>query len=373
MQNQIENIYKPVVIFLCSIGMGISSEPERPWVKILRRILQTSFCIPTLITFINIVLEMIQQPAISQTFVAGNLYFFIGVVFKVYFFMRKKRIQHLLKLVIEESSFIRQHQRINSVKIRVYVSCIFLIVTEAVVLPNVIDRNTRGSCDERWFLKYAFSDHFSTEIRNSICNAVSTLTCITIFFNGHVAICAFALFYIVLMWNIKQLLKQAIASVKMSQVSFKNHVDHYDRIRCLLLYADGAFKELIFIITAFVSNNVYFVMFNVISFSQGNGFVSDKKAVGTSIYMVAVVFCLMYFMFRFASDIQTLNSVFGSAILDVPEYKFPNVEKIVLFCKVQQGLHLTVGGMFNISKGLFLTIIGTILTYCLLIRSLPIP
>ncbi|KAG8180422.1 hypothetical protein JTE90_022771 [Oedothorax gibbosus] len=204
------------------------------------------------------------------------------------------------------------------------------------------------------------------EVQLGVVAKLWILSVVLMYVHNVIPFCLFGILYAVISWHLREILKHFKGSLRLSHPKLSECSETYNRISSLVIYADKTLNSLMGISVFYISCALYFTVFNVLPDRLSithNGIISTLNIIFMGIFL--------YGMLYFASEIPTIVADISRVIHSMVADNDSIMQKVELLIYVNQGIFLSVGQMVIIRKGLFLVIIGTIATYCILINSFP--
>lgn len=346
---------------LCS---GIHSSFHQTWLKLFQFLMVIAFAIVLITSGIKVMLQLtLFQYKITQKIAVMFAIYLWGFLYRYYLHKKKNNILRLVKQ-LETLSYTRSHEmKLTSNKKTSYVMCasaVVLLLTWLGTSTYVILQNQDMITCEVPMWREVFGDWYSTVLLGS-----SIMGNVILCLNNLFPLLMFGIFYSAHAWHIKEILSDFIESVKESPNKFSHHLKIYNKIQALVDTSDSNLKSLVWWIVSYVSVNLYFSLFEILDGQMNRNSLMTLTSV---LCMVVVLFIMLWY----ASNIPDMNEEVSDTIQHLPGFVETSNEKLELILKVRQGVSFSVGGIVSIGRGFFLSLMGTIFSYCLLVKTLPV-
>lgn len=207
--------------------------------------------------------------------------------------------------------------------------------------------------------------NYNVSFPETTCRMEPTLNfIIPLIFSGY----PFNVFFILftgIAWQLKVALNYFEKQISIVRPSYQQIFNDYCDLCNLVDVANEVFSIILLIAIIYISCCVYFTINWLMMSWMGLSFLNM-----VALLPVFYSFCQIFVMLHVGHGIVTANKSLLNLILQIPHDSTSTTDKLFLAIKMQQEFGLSIGSMFILKRGLFLTIVGTIFTYLLLIKSL---
>lgn len=218
---------------------------------------------------------------------------------------------------------------------------------------------------EGFSLEYPYWTSALQNISSKFSNIHSVLLYFTSFFCCYLPLTMDLIAYDVIFYYLSEIMREVKSRIALSPHDFKLNHKMYINRKLLVEFVDKKFMYVHCYVVLVVSTMIYYNIFsklqNIFHF-KGHRIIDIMLVVFIGILAIK---CILE-----GGEIPVVNEQILKIISESPfEDKFLS-HRIAFILEIQQGLCLTIGGMIAITKAWTLILMGTILTYSLLIKSL---
>ncbi|KAG8189535.1 hypothetical protein JTE90_008495 [Oedothorax gibbosus] len=295
----------------------------------------------------------------------------IGFVFRWALQLKGKAIFGLLCAICDFKGV--TPKKLVTTRRRLLIISVLVVVFEGLVLVFLLQKMVESLINSE-MNAFDVSKRYSVIFKNAHLGILARLWILSIaliYVHNVIPFCLFGILYAAISWRLRAILKSfKNRLLKSSGPKISECSETYNRICSLVNYTDKTLNSLMFISVFFMSCILYFTVFNML-LPSGDGYVVTPNRIISLlnlIFMVIYLYGMLYFASEIPNVVADISDVIHSMVVD----KESVGQKVELLLRVHQGLFLSVGQMVIIRKGLFLVLIGTIATYCLLINSFPL-
>lgn len=363
-QQQTENMtlhkfFEPAIVALACFGIDML--PNSHSYLCLRKIMSIINIILTIATVI-IGIKMIANIN-TDNILFGSL--LIGFLFKWLLYRKRKEIysfitdanknKYMLKCVPYIFSFRRKF-------LFVLISVLVFLTAWCILATPNLNEDIIG---EEKISLYSILKHYNVSLPEKTYHMESTLNfIIPLIFSGY----PFNIFFILftgIVCQLKIVLNYFEKQISTAFPSYQQIFNDYDDLCNLVDAANEIFSMILLFAIIYISCCVYFTTNWLIMSWMGLSFLNVL-----ALLPVFSAFCQIFIMLHVGHGIVTANKSLHNLILQLSHDSTSAIDKLFLAMKMQQEFGLSIGSMFILKRGLFLTIVGTIFTYLLLIKSL---
>lgn len=348
------NFYKPALIALAFCGIDMFPKSHNSFMCVRK-----TMVIMNLILTVVSILVAVKNIASTKTDFALFCIISTGIIFTRMLYGKRKEIFDLLML-LQKIEYMKcdSHLFKNRKKLLFSLGGIFITLTVWCIITAV---HSRGYKDNQFVnsvldkLKIRLSDKclYVESILEFAVPYVCTVYPLSIFF----------LLYSFLALHIK-IIMECFRNQIVKSSCFKDIFTEYNNICNLIEIADKILSSLVLTAILYASCILYYSIFLLIKSERSISFFTLLDAVP----LLCVLLHLLK-MIDSAAGIPDINAQIHKLILNLPHVPSSSADKLFLVLKTQKELGLSVGGLATVKRGLFLTLVGTIFTYLLLIRS----
>lgn len=358
----IYTFYKP--LFLAILCCGIDLLPE--FEKRLRLVRLTIAAFNGILSFATIIItiEIIASiNSLSPDIWAKPYVLVLGLIFKFMLFKRRRDILNLIELLEGHKLTERFFLRIQASKRKLNLIIAFMIVSQTILcILGILLVNSETPLAKDNITLFSTLRKFNISIPKTAFDVESKVRVLVLCLHNVYSFHFFVALYSTLSWHIKLLVEQFLERKHLP--SFQELFKEYSELCNLIDHANNVLRALVLLAVIFISSFLYLTLYTVMSSGLDLDFMSL-----TSVLAIDLILIELYFMIHIASGIPETNDQIHDAILNLPHDLLTSTDKICLVMKTHRQLGLSLGGVVFIRRGIFLTLLGTIFTYCLLIKS----
>ncbi|KAG8189534.1 hypothetical protein JTE90_008494 [Oedothorax gibbosus] len=362
-------MFRPILNFLLFFGLETYPIYENRGTKILGYLCIRMFYVTSVtlaLTGILLVDEILK--GISLYSLSSTVILVIGFVFRWALQLKGKAIFGLLCAICDFKGV--APKKLVTTRRRLLLISVPVVVFQGLVLVFLLKTMIESlNFEENAFEFSKRNSVIFKNVQRGIVTKLFMLSIALMYVHNVIPFCLFGLLYVAISWRLKEILKNFNNRLKSSSPNISECLETYNRICSLVKYADKTLNSLMFISVFFMSCMLYFTVFNVLLPSDSTS--NTQNRINSSLnmtFMVTLFYGILYFASEIPNVVADISDVIHSMVVD----KDSAWQKVELLLRVHQGLFLSVGQMVIIRKGLFLVLIGTIATYCLLINSFPL-
>lgn len=356
-------LYKPILAILLFCGIDMLPEDKKPLWRFFRIIIATFngiLCAATVAIGIDM-FAMVETISVEQ--LSTSCLVFLGVAFKLLLYHKRKDIFDLIQLlksfeVSEESA-----RRIRSYKNRIIALMAIMLISFSALYIDTAIKARRDNSNLTSYLERLDIGGY-TDIYLVACTKLRILIpTINNMYPFHL----FTILYSALARHLEVLMHECLQGVKrpISTSSFCRLFATYSKLYRVVQKVDEVLRTLVFVGILSVSSLIYFTLFSLLKAR-----ITFFSQTGT-LALFGLVLAEVFLMIDSAAEIPDMNVEIHNAVLGLSHDASTSSDKMFLALKTQQQIGLSLGGLALMRRGVFLTLVGTIFTYCLLVKSFP--
>lgn len=355
----VKNFYNILLLALLFLGIDLIYNPKNRILKTLKSIIKALNVSVLLIftVFTIIKFSVIGVPGWQLSFgsiILGSW----GIVFRFVLAKKGPSIALLLKSLesVQYSSRL-QRKMAKATKI-LYIICATVGAIQLLMTATHRPHINGHLCYVRFWKDLLGDDHYSFMV------VIWALSMLMSCFYNQTPLIIFGVFYSAHCWHLMGIIEDFRETIEASPEDTLQHAGNYNKICLLVKSADNNLRSLVLMVVCYVSATFYALLFVIF---QGSIVFQSLLIVFASSLVVLALCCMM----SYASDILDANADLLEAVRHFSDESKVSNEKLEFILNIQKGVSLSVGGISTIGRGLFLSLLGTIATYCLLVNSLP--
>lgn len=358
-------MYDSITYPLLFFGINVHLVDKNRQMKIISFICIHVFYISSVVFALTgiLIIDGLQQNP-SQNSLSAFIIYYTGFVFRWKLQRKRGALSDLLHTISEFRKLSVKRRYTTNAKKKVRFFIILTILLQGVILMLLLFSILRNPDWETDTSHIITEQSLLKNINPKIITKVWMLSMVLMYVHNVIPFCLFGILYATVSYDLKEILRDFAVSLKSIKQTISRSALTYNRICTLIDYADKTLSYLLFFSILYTSSILYFNTFKVLP-----NLVSAKYHVTISVLNIVFLVFFLFGMLNFASEIPCLVTDIGNIIHVMHVEENCAFKKIEFLLKIHQGLFLTVGEMVPIRKGLFLVLIGTIATYCLLVRS----
>lgn len=356
------HFYKPVLIAL--LFCGIDSFPEsQNRLKCVRNIVVKFNQVLTVVNVVCGIQMTVSLNDMSPTSLSVIFVWLCGSFLKYSLYRKKKQLFNFIFQIKEYKISKRYVPSLQSYKKKFDFALAFILLSQAIQLMTTTIYINR----EKYYIPPAFYilQKFNITITDNFLFFETKFCFIVSYVHNIYPLTIFILLYSVLAWHLKVIVDNILYVG--NSVSFHKLFEMYNKIFRLIKAADLLLRGLVLIAVFFISTYLYFTLFSLLQ----SGMSASIKNL-SAMYFIVFTLVQLYVMVYNAAGILDVNEDIHSLVLDRYHDSSNYSEKMFLLMKTQKAMGLTIGGLVIIKRGVFINLLGTILTYCLLVKSFPL-
>lgn len=293
------------------------------------------------------------------------IYCYSGLLFSYILHKKKQDYAEMLQ-VLSKYNMERKHISALNRKRRKYVIMLWLCMLFFMILFSIslCLSITSDNIDE-FALEYPHWTSLLQNISSKFNNIHSVLFYCTSFFCCYLPLLMYVIAYDVMFCYLNEMMREVKNKITVSPSDFNLNHKMYSNRKLLVEFVDSKFK--------YVSCYAVLVFASMIYFNIFSKFQNMFHFKGHRIIDIMIVLFMIILAIKAINEGGEIPVINQQILIKVSECPFDDnllSRRIAFILQIQQGVCLTVGGMIAITKGWALILIGTILTYSLLIKSL---
>lgn len=171
--------------------------------------------------------------------------------------------------------------------------------------------------------------------------------------------------YTLISWHLKNILTEVKNAIVNSPLDFRSNHQLYIQTKHLVEFVDSKLRYASCFVILHFATFIYFLIFsNFLKYSYFDGY-----RIVTSILLISILISVVKAIDE-AGEIPVINSQILSTVTEMSLDDNFHSHRIIFIEQIKQGLYLTVGGMVQLTKGWSAAVIGTIMTYSVLIKTI---
>lgn len=293
------------------------------------------------------------------------IYCYSGLLFS-YVLHRKKQDYAEMLQVLSKYNMERKHISALNRKRRKYLILLWLCMLFFLILfsTSIFFSITADNTGE-FALEYPHWTSLLQNISSKFNNIHSVLFYCTSFCCCFLPLSMYVIAYEVIFCYLNEMMREVKNKITVSPLDFKFNHKMYSNRKLLVEFLDSKFK--------YVSCYAVLVFASMIYFNIFSKFQTMFHFKGHRIIDIMLVLFMIILAIKAINEGGEIPVINQQILIKISESPFDDnllSHRIAFILQIQQGLCMTVGGMIAITKGWALILIGTILTYSLLIKSL---
>lgn len=363
--NKHEPIFDIVLYAFIIIGIDLSGKEDmlRPALKFGMKFLFYATSIIGLLTGVfhfGFFLDKFDMDIFSPI-----IYCFSGFLFS-YVLHRKKQDYVEMLQVFSNYNMDRKHVYALNRKRRKYIIMLsFCMLFFLILFSTAICFSITADNKSALSLEYPRWTSLLEKTSSKFNNIHSILLYCTSFFCCFQPLLMYIIAYDVVFCYLNEMMKEVKNKITVSPCDFKLNHKMYSNRKLLIEFVDSKFKYVNCYAVLVFATMIYF---NIFSKQQDIFHFNGHRII--DILLVLFIIMLAIKAINEGGEIPVINQQILIKINESPFDDSLLSHRIAFILQIQQGLCLTVGGMIAITKSWALILIGTILTYSLLIKSL---
>lgn len=279
---------------------------------------------------------------------------------------RKKDVFVRIVQTLSKYKMRRKHvYALNKKRRNCMIMLAFNMIFFLILLAFAIYFSLTAEDTEAVWLEYPMWSSILHNISPNFKKIQSVLVHFTSFFCCYLPTTSYVTAFEIISYYLKELLMEINTNVVDSPYSIKSNHKMYSSIKFLVEFVDSKLKYInCFVVLNFASGVYYGLFFKLqnIFHVQLHSLIAVAFIINSAIIAIKTI--------NESGEIPIINQQILSTISQLPLEGNSHSERIIFLLQIQQGLCLTVGGMVAVTKGWSLILLGSILTYSLLIKSI---
>jgi len=269
-------------------------------------------------------------------------------------------------ILITNSGLANDPRHIEPMKKRILFATLLLLISELILLCFIASGSTTDHQIDITTNSSTFWRLILIKFNKTWLKTLRVLEHVARVFASLIPVSLFGIFHASTSCILKEMFKIVVHRLKYNRENVETHLYYYDRISEFIFVMDKMFKNLLLLTVLFVASRIYIPLFVI--YKHGCLGMIDFLFL---IYFVLAMAALLFFIFSTAEGVETLNGEIGYNVLKLPDNVVTCIEKLIFISKAKRCPILSLGGLVFLRKSVLLGIIGSTLTYSLLINSLP--
>lgn len=362
------SFYKPILFTFLCFGIDIYPEELAPN-KYLRSVLVNLNLLITITTFCMGLNEFLDLQDFSPMSASPIWTSFAGFFLKCLLIIKRREIAQLILLLLRARISNNFKSNIHAKKSMLIFAILLVLLIRSLQFGLGIVAHTTQSLFRRYWKNILISSFQKLGIKTSeYAIHIVYLTNITMYwYHNMYTLSIFTFFYSMVASQMKELVTDFVNAVKISSSTFMEIYHSYEELHYLIETADGTLRYLLLAAVVCASSHLYFSVFFIMEDGMSVTY-TNVLAVVSIFFTIFHLFCLIYTAARIPDASNSLQHI----ILKLPHDSSSYPDKLFLLMKIQQGLKFQLGGFAPINRGIFISLLGTIFTYSLLVKSFPV-
>lgn len=361
---EVKSLYDPLLYAYMIIGIDIFEKKGRR-LKACKYITRFLHYITTVIGLIT---GAFQLGFFCDDFdidvVFSILYIYTGLLLKFILNKRREDVLQAINVLSKTRMDMKYKPLMHSVRKKFSIICVSLIFLGWILLGILISHAFIAGR----FVKFSSEFHMWFASSKYKIAHISTIYGISLFIASYYC-CFLPAFiycnvYTLISWHLKNILTEVKNVILNSPFDFRSNHHLYIKVKHLVEFVDSKLKYASFFVLLHFAIFIYFLIFsNFLRYSYFDGY-----RIVTSILLVAILISVVKAIYE-AGEIPVINSQILSTMTEMPLDDNFHSHRILFIQQIKQGLYLTVG-MVQLTRGWSAAVIGTIMTYSVLIKAL---